>query len=64
MTQWILDNAGALRGGSFRAEPRGGQRGMRLGLLGPEALDEELVAAGQNSAEERRRSVRGESHRG
>ena len=64
MTQWILDNAGALRGGSFRAEPRGGQRGMRLGLLGPDELDEAAGAGSEGEAEDRRRPVRGESDQG
>ena len=50
--------------GSFRAEPRGGQRGMRLGLLVPDALEEAVVASGESRAEERRRSVRGESDEG
>lgn len=47
--------------GSFRAEPRDGQRGMRLGLLGPDELEEAAGAGGEGDAEERRRPVRGES---
>lgn len=50
--------------GSFRAEPRDGQRGMRLGLLGPDELEEAAGAGGEGDAEERRRPVRGESDQG
>lgn len=50
--------------GSFRAEPRGGQRGMRLGLLGPDELREAAGAGSEGDAEERRGSVRGESDEG
>ena len=50
--------------GSFRAEPRDGQRGMRLGLLGPDELEEAAGAGGEGDAEHRRRPVRGESDQG
>lgn len=50
--------------GSFRAEPRGGQRGMRLGLLGPDELHEAAGAGSEGDAEESRGSVRGESDEG
>ena len=50
--------------GSFRAEPRGGQRGMRLGLLGPDELREAAGAGSEGGAEERRDSVRGEGDEG
>lgn len=50
--------------GSFRAEPRDGQRGMRLGLLGPDELEEAAGAGGEGDAEHRRCPVRGESDQG
>ena len=49
--------------GSFRPEPRDGQCGMRLGLLGPD--EREAAGAGsEGDAEERRGSVHGEGDEG
>lgn len=50
--------------GSLCPEPRDGQRGMRLGLLGPDELREAAGAGCEGGAEDRRRPVRGESDQG